>query len=547
MNINSDRTKLNIHFAIPIVTLLVITVYFIGMLTLQINMVNLLSGEMFRVMDVFFDISLIICFFMVFNTAYYSYVSFKRTKMFFLAFIFLITGVMATMLFIYKTALSDPGSQLYYIYNLTYEVIFIIGLFIAGMINSESVIGVRESTTGRIVPILAIVLIVMLQFFNLTSMDFQLNDKTFLMIRVVVNNFKLIVVIATLALSLRTYLRTLKETEIYYLVSLIIIGYGYLLKIFFFDNLEYLLAYKLLNIIGLAVMFSSIYIYSIHEPVRVIASKEEQLKLYAQNLEKIIDKRTLRVRDANQRLISELEYAKKIQQSLLPMNRLNFRNTTFVSEYFPCERLSGDFFDIYKLDDENVGRYVLDVSGHGISAALMTMFCNHFIKSSERLIKRYRGLKPHRNLMHFYQEFNKMNFPEEMHMVIFYASFNLTTKVLTYSSGGMNCNPLVIRRNGTHEFLDKSSGFPICKLSDFFTPEYSSARINLEPGDRVMFYTDGLIDHQKNNCFSLESLIEFMMDNRKESIRSINLMLEDHINPKLEHLEDDITYFIMEV
>lgn len=76
-------------------------------------------------------------------------------------------------------------------------------------------------------------------------------------------------------------------------------------------------------------------------------------------------------------------------------------------------------FDIYRLNEENIGMYVLDVSGHGVSAALMTMFCNNYIKSSEKLIMKYRGLKPHRNLKHFYDEFNKMNFPDEMYMVMF--------------------------------------------------------------------------------------------------------------------------------
>ncbi len=172
-----------------------------------------------------------------------------------------------------------------------------------------------------------------------------------------------------------------------------------------------------------------------------------------------------------------------------------------MSEYFPCERLSGDFYDIYRIDEDNIGMYVLDVSGHGISAALMTMFCNNFIKSTERLIKRYRGLKPHRNLKHFYEEFNKMNFPEEMHMVIFFASYNISTRTLTYCTGGMNCYPILVRKSGDAEFLNQSQGFPICQMSEFFTPEYKSAKIDLMPGDRIVFYTDGLIDKFKKQCY----------------------------------------------
>jgi sigma-B regulation protein RsbU (phosphoserine phosphatase) len=209
--------------------------------------------------------------------------------------------------------------------------------------------------------------------------------------------------------------------------------------------------------------------------------------------------------------------------------------------------LSGDFYDIYRIDDDNVGMYILDVSGHGISAALMTMFCNNYIKSTERLIKRYRGLKPHKNLSNFYEEFNRMNFPDEMHMVIFFASYCLSTRTLTYCTGGMNCIPFIISREGTFKMLDDSLGFPICKFSDLYKPVYQSATIELQPGDRVVFYTDGLIDLFKNRVMDQVGLEEFMTDHIEMSLKTLNEHLVGRIYPKVDKLKDDISYFIMEV
>ncbi len=274
---------------------------------------------------------------------------------------------------------------------------------------------------------------------------------------------------------------------------------------------------------------------------------QKQFNLYAMNLKKIIDKKTYQVREVNQKFIDELEYAKKIQQSLLPNATMTYRDVRLVSEYFPCERLSGDFYDHYRLDDDNIALYLLDVSGHGLSAALLTMFSNNYLKSNDKNQQLFRGLKPDRTLAYFYEQFNEMNFPDEMHMVIFYATLNLSTKMLTYCSAGLNCSPIRFRKNGRIEYLDKSEGFPICKLGDFITPEYRSERIKLEKGDRLLFYTDGLIDKDKNNTFDLDSLVHFVNINKHVSLDVLNQELVNKIYPLKESLNDDITYILMEM
>jgi sigma-B regulation protein RsbU (phosphoserine phosphatase) len=299
--------------------------------------------------------------------------------------------------------------------------------------------------------------------------------------------------------------------------------------------------------IGYIYIFNAIFGYNIVSPIQNLINEEKQIKLYAENLEVIVERRTKEMQHNNLRLIQEIEYAKSIQQSLLPARKVNFNKVVFLSEYFPCERLSGDFFDIYRLDEENIGMYVLDVSGHGVSAALMTMFCNNYIKSSEKLIMKYRGLKPHRNLKHFYDEFNKMNFPDEMYMVMFFASYNVETGILTYASGGINCYPILMKRNGTMAYLDQSKGFPICKMSDFFTPTFTSETVQLDKGDRVIFYTDGLIDNVKNQTISEEELEKVLFDYRNRSLKSLNDKIKSYIEKNLSDSEDDITYFVMEV
>ena len=273
----------------------------------------------------------------------------------------------------------------------------------------------------------------------------------------------------------------------------------------------------------------------------------KQFNIYSQNLQKLIDKKTLQIKEANQEIINELEYAKVIQQSLLPPRHYSYRDTIFMSAYYPCERLSGDFYDIFRIDDEYIALYYMDVAGHGISAALLTMLSNNFLRATDHHFKRLWVQRPDKNLKLLYDHFNTLGLPDEMHLVIFYATYNLATHVLTYCSGGMNCSPIVFRQNGTYELLEQSDGFPICKMDDIFTPVFNASSIVLKTGDRVVFYTDGLTDLAKNKIFDEDDLIAFCRKYRKKSIREFNTLLEEQISPLKDKLNDDLTYIIMDI
>jgi len=303
-------------------------------------------------------------------------------------------------------------------------------------------------------------------------------------------------------------------------------------------------SFHLLRLIGLILIFYRLYALNQHMNKEFITNREKQIKLYADKINRVIEKRTKEIERMHEKLNEDLEYAITIQQSLLPKKEEHFINVGFISNYFPCEKLSGDFYDIFRIDDNHIGMYLLDVSGHGVSAAMLTMFCKSSIISGEQLIKRYYGLKPHKNLENFYQLFNEANFPPETHMVMFFAAYNTDTKVLKYSSGGLNCYPIVRRCNGEISELSDNNGFPISNLGELYTPEYVSNSIILSENDLVFFYTDGLIDYNKNQVIDYDQLIELIKENDKA--KTIDKILEEKIKKK-NHLKDDITYFIMEV
>lgn len=314
-----------------------------------------------------------------------------------------------------------------------------------------------------------------------------------------------------------------------------------------YAELNYLvfLIYKL---VMLAVLIRSFYGEAIMKASVIHAKEEEYRRLLIENLQGMLDKNSSELKEKNRQVQSELEYARVIQQSLLPPESQSFGGRVhFESGYFPCQKLSGDFFDIFQVDEEHIAMYLLDVSGHGIPAALLTMVCNNFLRSSERLIQRFRAIKPHRSIQYLYEQFNRLNFPDEMHMVIFFANYNIKTGMFKYSSGGLNIFPVLIRKDGTVIELDDGNGFPICRLGGLFVPDYKSKEIQLKHGDTLIFCTDGMVDYEKNGLFTPEEMVDLVRNHPEHSLYEVNLQFRDKIYPRMGQLQDDVTYFLMRV
>jgi len=488
----------------------------------------------------------VITSFVVFYMCLLSFMTYKKRIAEIYTFTFLCVACLESVFMVrfFNDVFSNPAE----LYSTISELILSGGLLLSSLQNEHDESERRSGLIPQVFLVATFLSITAIIITLPTFYDFLSSSPDVHILKIVLEYGVAVIFALAAIFKVKQYYETQNYTFLSMASGLIIYVFAVAFRMNF-ENVSQagMIFPRLYSCIALLIIARALYVEQVSEPFENVINAENQIKLYAENLEKIITKRTTEIKEVNTRLINELEYAKRIQQSLLPLKKLSFKNTIFMSEYFPCERLSGDFYDIYRIDDENIGMYVLDVSGHGISAALMTMFCNNYIKSTERLIKRYRGLKPHRNLRHFYEEFNKMNFPEEMHMVIFFASYNITSRVLTYCSGGMNCYPIVVKRTGEVSYLDGSAGFPICKMSEFFTPEYVSAKLELERGDRVIFYTDGLIDQYKNRTMDEEELIALSKEYSDRPLKEFYGMLKSKIDPLVEDLEDDITYFIMEV
>jgi sigma-B regulation protein RsbU (phosphoserine phosphatase) len=250
--------------------------------------------------------------------------------------------------------------------------------------------------------------------------------------------------------------------------------------------------------------------------------------------------------------LEDLEYARDIQKAILPDKLPCNDQLTFEAKYYPAERVSGDFYNIFKLDEYRIGMYIGDVSGHGVPASMLTVFFNQSIKTARELDgNRVEIIQPSKVLENLYDLYNRMNFKDEMYILVLYAIYNIETRELVYSSAGMNASPLLIKSN--NEVMEINiTGLPICKLKNILPANYTDKTIQLAEGDRVFFYTDGLVELNNKStaeAFTLEQLKEFLSSNNGSSCQELYRELETKIKQVsgINELKDDITFFMLQI
>ncbi len=535
-----------------VLTLLIITVTSSISIIFQSEIYTILNISNYLTWHILLEMSSVVFAVIIFNSCYHSYKHTKRLRLLILAVTFFIVGCLDfihTLTFEgMPNTVARNSNEISIIYCILSRLVMATGIYLSSATKCMKKVKYNEKSILILSTSLIFILFYIVTYNSQSIPAFFLEG--FGLRRLEINIEYFVIFLQTMAIInyLKRYKRSLNKYIIILCSGIILIVFS---ETTFILNKNALDIFNVLGhmykTVGYYLIYYAIFKYNIDLPYIKLKEAQGKIELYANNLEKIVDIKTKEFRDANEMLNKELDYAKVIQQSLLPPSKIEIGNVIFRAQYIPCEKLSGDFYDIFEIGRENIGMYILDVTGHGVPAALLTMLSINNIKSNESLIKRYRGLKPHKNLQHFYEQFNRLNFPEEMHIVTLFATYNIKSKILTYCSAGMNCHPIVSRKTGEIEFLDKSKGFPICQFSDFYTPEYKSAKVLLQRGDRVIFYTDGLVDMQKNSRLNEEELISILKKNKDIDIEKLNRKIHQRLVKPQKDFDDDITYFIMEV
>lgn len=207
-----------------------------------------------------------------------------------------------------------------------------------------------------------------------------------------------------------------------------------------------------------------------------------------------LEKKNIQLSQSLSQLKNDQEAGNTVQQQLLPEPRLVYDRTTFSYEIIPSLYLSGDFVDYFKIDENKVGFYIADVSGHGSSSAFVTVLLNGLmdkILTNSQQKHNNMALNPDAVLQHINE--NIYNAKLGKYLTMFYGVMDLKENALRYSIGGHYPNP-IISDGKTTQFLE-GEGFMmgVVKNAKFKTYYYK-----LPEKFSLSMFSDGIFEMLPN-------------------------------------------------
>ena len=182
-----------------------------------------------------------------------------------------------------------------------------------------------------------------------------------------------------------------------------------------------------------------------------------------------------------------MRLAGRLQRDFLPRRLPEIGPLRFAALYRPAGWVSGDLYDVSRLDETHVGFYVIDVVGHGMPAALLTMFVKKALQTKRIFGHAYRIVPPDASLAELNADICDQELPSCQFCTAVYGVVDLETLTLTLARAG-HPEPILVRADGSSQRLS-IPGSLLGVLADATFPPH---HVRLATGDRLVLYTDGL-------------------------------------------------------
>ncbi len=264
----------------------------------------------------------------------------------------------------------------------------------------------------------------------------------------------------------------------------------------------------------------------------IIASQAGQLIYNSQLQEEAIEKK---------RLESELELARKIQMSLLPKPHHKIPKLDIDSYFLSTDKVGGDYYDYFIIDDNRIGIVLADVSGHGPPAALMMTMLKGILHSiASNFVSADLVLKEINSI------FSRIA-PPEMFVTMMFLVFDLENRELQFSNAGHT--PLLYFSSESNRYEEvKLKG---CAVNLSINSNFIVKEIPVNKDDLFIIYTDGITEaiNDKTEMFGIENLVQAIEKvknkNTSEIIEYVKAQLNDFTKNK--SLEDDIALIAVKI
>jgi phosphoserine phosphatase RsbU/P len=198
-----------------------------------------------------------------------------------------------------------------------------------------------------------------------------------------------------------------------------------------------------------------------------------------------------KVKHSLQILQEDQEAGRSVQMSLLPEKCQIISNYLFNYSVTPSLYLSGDFLEYFVINEEKIGVYLADVSGHGASSAFVTVLLQSLI---HQMNSKYHSrdidviLYPEKFLAYLGSEIYSAKLGKYLTMV--YGVIDTKTGDFVYCVAGHYPNPIILRGSGEVSYLP-GSGFPVGIMR---TTTYKAEKVKLDVKDKIILFSDGVME-----------------------------------------------------
>ncbi len=231
-------------------------------------------------------------------------------------------------------------------------------------------------------------------------------------------------------------------------------------------------------------------------------------------LEADVRRRNQELEQANGRMKRSLELASRMQQSLLPAGPLRVPGLEFAWLYEPCDELGGDILNVFPLAGGHVGLYLLDVSGHGVPAALLSVTLSRMLfplPNQPSMVERrddggrLEPRSPDEVARMLNRRFQMSCDGHGQFFTLFYGVYDVAARRLRYVSAG-HPPAVVLSAGGAARFLEHQSPAVGCMEES----EFETGTAELAAGERFLLYSDGISETMDGAgvLFGAERLVE---------------------------------------
>ncbi len=182
----------------------------------------------------------------------------------------------------------------------------------------------------------------------------------------------------------------------------------------------------------------------------------------------------------------QLRLAGLVQRDFLPSRLPNSKEIQWAVAFLPAEWVSGDIYDVARIDEQHLGFYVADAVGHSMPAALLTMFIKQALVMRQTTENSYRIFSPAEVMKNLNLKMTGQKLSGYQFATCCYCLLNTRTRQMTFARAG-HPYPILLRAGQPPEQLQTRGSL----LGIFETAEFVQQSVQLEPGDKLLLYSDG--------------------------------------------------------